>query len=104
MSFPALFARASRNSQPLQHPFAAGATLAGFTAVSVNDQWLPAFIDSTAGIIHKVRDIHSHISSHVINFGVSWRSWSLSQSISTQMLPVWPVCLIKNSSTSSGNW
>ena len=28
-------------------------TLAGFTAVSVNDRWLPAFIDSTAGVIHK---------------------------------------------------
>jgi hypothetical protein len=38
----------------LQHPFAAGVTLAGFTAVSVNDKWEPAFIDSSAGAIHKV--------------------------------------------------
>jgi Vacuolar sorting-associated protein 13, N-terminal len=38
----------------LQHPFAAGITLAGFTAVSVNDKWEPAFIDSSAGAIHKV--------------------------------------------------
>lgn len=38
----------------LQHPFAAGITLAGFTAVSVNDKWEPAFIESNAGAIHKV--------------------------------------------------
>jgi vacuolar protein sorting-associated protein 13A/C len=37
-----------------QHPFAAGLTLAAFTVVSVNDQWQPAFIESTAGSIHKV--------------------------------------------------
>lgn len=36
-----------------QHPFAAGVTLAGFTAVSVNSQWQAAFIESTAGAIHK---------------------------------------------------
>ncbi|KAF8216245.1 hypothetical protein K438DRAFT_1748990 [Mycena galopus ATCC 62051] len=35
------------------HPFAAGVTLAGFTAVSVNGKWQPAFIESTAGAIHK---------------------------------------------------
>jgi vacuolar protein sorting-associated protein 13A/C len=37
-----------------KHPFAAGITLAGFTAVSVDEQWKPAFIESTAGAIHKV--------------------------------------------------
>lgn len=37
-----------------QHPFAAGVTLAGFTAVSVNEDWEAAFIESTAGAIHKV--------------------------------------------------
>ena len=37
-----------------QHLFAAGATLAGFTAVSVNEKWQPAFIDSKAGAVHKV--------------------------------------------------
>jgi vacuolar protein sorting-associated protein 13A/C len=36
------------------HPFAAGITLAGFTAVSVNENWKPAFIESTAGAINKV--------------------------------------------------
>ncbi|KIP11945.1 hypothetical protein PHLGIDRAFT_21259 [Phlebiopsis gigantea 11061_1 CR5-6] len=41
------------------HPFAAGVTLAGFTAVSVNDHWLPAFIDSTAGTIHKLAKLES---------------------------------------------
>ncbi|KAG2062702.1 hypothetical protein BDR04DRAFT_1164758 [Suillus decipiens] len=33
------------------HPFAAGITLAGFTAVSVNEEWQLAFIESTAGAI-----------------------------------------------------
>ena len=42
-----------------KHPFATGITLAGFTATSVNDQWLPAFIDSTASVIHKVCQIWS---------------------------------------------
>lgn len=37
-----------------QHPFAAGVTLAGFTAVSVNENWQPAFIDTKAGAVHKV--------------------------------------------------
>ncbi|KAL4243512.1 VPS13 family protein [Abortiporus biennis] len=41
------------------HPFAAGITLSGFTAISVNDQWLPAFIDSTAGVIHKLAKLES---------------------------------------------
>ncbi|KAF7791866.1 hypothetical protein EIP86_002890 [Pleurotus ostreatoroseus] len=42
-----------------EHPFAAGITLAGFTAVSVNDSWMPAFIDSTAGAIHKLAKLES---------------------------------------------
>ncbi|KAG2159854.1 vacuolar protein sorting-associated protein 13 [Suillus bovinus] len=41
------------------HPFAAGITLAGFTAVSVNEEWQPAFIESTAGAIHKLARLES---------------------------------------------
>jgi vacuolar protein sorting-associated protein 13A/C len=41
------------------HPFAAGVTLAGFTAVSVNGKWQPAFIESTAGAIHKLANLQS---------------------------------------------
>ncbi|KAI0073133.1 vacuolar protein sorting-associated protein 13 [Panus rudis PR-1116 ss-1] len=41
------------------HPFAAGVTLAGFTAVSTNGDWQPAFIDSTAGVIHKLAKLQS---------------------------------------------
>ncbi|KDR84988.1 hypothetical protein GALMADRAFT_233521 [Galerina marginata CBS 339.88] len=41
------------------HPFAAGITLAGFTAVSVNSGWEPAFIESTAGAIHKLAKLQS---------------------------------------------
>ncbi|TFK41159.1 vacuolar protein sorting-associated protein vps13 [Crucibulum laeve] len=41
------------------HPFAAGITLAGFTAVSVNNVWQPAFIESTAGAIHKLAKLRS---------------------------------------------
>lgn len=41
------------------HPFAAGITLAGFTAVSVNEKWQPAFIESTAGAIHKLARLES---------------------------------------------
>ncbi|KAJ8084001.1 Vacuolar protein sorting-associated protein 13A [Marasmius tenuissimus] len=37
------------------HPFAGGITLAGFKAVSVDQDWRPAFIESTAGAIHKAR-------------------------------------------------
>ncbi|KAL1697196.1 hypothetical protein GGG16DRAFT_107114 [Schizophyllum commune] len=40
-------------------PFAAGLTLAGFTAVSVNGNWEPAFIESTAGAIHKLARLQS---------------------------------------------
>ncbi|KAF8640890.1 hypothetical protein AX17_000538 [Amanita inopinata Kibby_2008] len=36
------------------HPFASGVTLAEFTAVSVDDQWQPVFIESTAGAVHKL--------------------------------------------------
>ncbi|KAF9229286.1 vacuolar protein sorting-associated protein 13 [Gyrodon lividus] len=41
------------------HPFAAGITLAGFTARSVNEKWEPAFIESTAGAIHKLANLQS---------------------------------------------
>ncbi|OSD03423.1 vacuolar protein sorting-associated protein 13 [Trametes coccinea BRFM310] len=41
------------------HPFAAGATLAGFTAFSVNENWQPAFIDSKAGVVHKLAKLES---------------------------------------------
>ncbi|KAF9270221.1 DUF1162-domain-containing protein [Marasmius fiardii PR-910] len=41
------------------HPFAAGITLAGFTAVSVDKDWRPAFIESTAGAIHKLGKLQS---------------------------------------------
>ncbi|KAJ6610914.1 vacuolar protein sorting-associated protein 13 [Mycena sp. CBHHK59/15] len=41
------------------HPFAAGITLAGFTAASVNDKWQAAFIESTAGAIHKLAKLQS---------------------------------------------
>lgn len=41
------------------HPFAAGVTLAGFTAVSVNDKWEPSFIESMAGAIHKLAKLQS---------------------------------------------
>ncbi|KIK70982.1 hypothetical protein GYMLUDRAFT_33082 [Collybiopsis luxurians FD-317 M1] len=41
------------------HPFAAGVTLAGFTAVSVNEKWQAAFIESTAGAIHKLAKLES---------------------------------------------
>ncbi|KAF7310912.1 hypothetical protein HMN09_00634500 [Mycena chlorophos] len=42
-----------------KHPFAAGITLAGFTAVSVDGRWQPAFIESTAGAIHKLAKLES---------------------------------------------
>ncbi|KAG7450519.1 vacuolar protein sorting-associated protein 13 [Guyanagaster necrorhizus] len=41
------------------HPFAAGLTLAGFEAVSVNEEWQPSFIESTAGAIHKLANLQS---------------------------------------------
>ncbi|KAF8622462.1 hypothetical protein AX15_006983 [Amanita polypyramis BW_CC] len=41
------------------HPFAAGLTLAEFTTVSANNQWQPAFIESTAGTIHKLASLSS---------------------------------------------
>ncbi|KAH7883589.1 vacuolar protein sorting-associated protein 13 [Phlebopus sp. FC_14] len=41
------------------HPFATGVTLAGFTAQSVNEKWESAFIESTAGAIHKLANLQS---------------------------------------------
>jgi Vacuolar protein sorting-associated protein len=43
---------------------AAGITLAGFTAVSVNENWQAAFIESTAGAIHKV--LYAVLSYHLL--------------------------------------
>ncbi|KAJ3551176.1 hypothetical protein NM688_g4862 [Phlebia brevispora] len=56
------------------HPFAAGITLSSFTAVSVNDQWLPAFIDSTAGEIHKVFHTLANLESLAVYFDTDARS------------------------------
>lgn len=41
------------------HPFAAGVTLAGFTASSVNENWEAAFIESSAGAIRKLAKLRS---------------------------------------------
>ncbi|KAG6381178.1 vacuolar protein sorting-associated protein 13 [Boletus reticuloceps] len=41
------------------HPFAAGITLAGFAIRSVDEHWEPAFIESTAGAIHKLSSLLS---------------------------------------------
>ncbi|QRV76706.1 vacuolar protein sorting-associated protein 13 [Ceratobasidium sp. AG-Ba] len=41
------------------HPFSAGITLAGFTAQSVNEQWVPTFIQDTKGGIHKLASLES---------------------------------------------
>ncbi|KAF8516153.1 hypothetical protein BU17DRAFT_51124 [Hysterangium stoloniferum] len=41
------------------HPFAVGVTLAGFTAKSVDEYWLPTFIQSNAGSIHKFAKLES---------------------------------------------
>lgn len=41
------------------HPFSAGATLASFSVRSVNEKWEPAFIESTAGAIHKLANLSS---------------------------------------------
>ena len=48
-----------------QHPFAAGITLAGFSAFSVDENWIPAFIESTAGSIHKVGRISTPYSNRI---------------------------------------
>ncbi|KAF8509808.1 vacuolar protein sorting-associated protein 13 [Gautieria morchelliformis] len=41
------------------HPFAAGVTLAGFTAKSVDENWIPTFIQSSALSIHKLARLES---------------------------------------------
>lgn len=41
------------------HPFSVGLTLASFSTVSVNERWLPTFIESTAGSIHKLSKLES---------------------------------------------
>ncbi|KAF9015159.1 vacuolar protein sorting-associated protein 13 [Cyathus striatus] len=41
------------------HPFAAGLSLAAFTAISVDEKWQATFIESTAGEIHKLAKLES---------------------------------------------
>ncbi|KAF8591826.1 vacuolar protein sorting-associated protein 13 [Ramaria rubella] len=41
------------------HPFAAGVTLVGFSAKSVDENWIPTFIQSTAHSIHKLARLES---------------------------------------------
>ncbi|KAJ1311503.1 hypothetical protein OPQ81_009990 [Rhizoctonia solani] len=41
------------------HPFSAGITLAGFTANSVDENWLPTFIQDTRAGIHKLATLES---------------------------------------------
>ena len=41
--------------------------LSGFTAVSVNSNWEPAFIESTAGTVHKVFNFPQPRQRHVEN-------------------------------------
>ncbi|KAL0951191.1 hypothetical protein HGRIS_007919 [Hohenbuehelia grisea] len=41
------------------HLFAAGITLSEFKTRSVNEKWEPAFVGSTAGVIHKLATLHS---------------------------------------------
>lgn len=36
------------------HPFAAGVTLAGFTAETTDSDWSPKFLNALDGVIHKV--------------------------------------------------
>ena len=40
----------------LQHPFAMGITLAKLTAVTVDGQWKPTYLDGYQQSIHKVGD------------------------------------------------
>ncbi|CAE6445232.1 unnamed protein product [Rhizoctonia solani] len=41
------------------HPFSAGITLAGFTAKSVDENWIPTFIQDTRAGIHKLSTLES---------------------------------------------
>ncbi|CAE6488407.1 unnamed protein product [Rhizoctonia solani] len=41
------------------HPFSAGITLAGFTANSVDENWIPTFIQDTRAGIHKLATLES---------------------------------------------
>ncbi|CAE6434049.1 unnamed protein product, partial [Rhizoctonia solani] len=41
------------------HPFSAGITLAGFTAKSVDENWIPTFIQDTRAGIHKLANLES---------------------------------------------
>ncbi|CEL57657.1 Vacuolar protein sorting-associated protein 13 OS=Saccharomyces cerevisiae (strain ATCC 204508 / S288c) GN=VPS13 PE=1 SV=1 [Rhizoctonia solani AG-1 IB] len=41
------------------HPFSAGITLAGFTASSVDENWIPTFIQDTRAGVHKLAKLES---------------------------------------------
>ncbi|CAE6413624.1 unnamed protein product [Rhizoctonia solani] len=41
------------------HPFSAGITLAGFTAKSVDENWVPTFIQDTRDGVHKLANLES---------------------------------------------
>ncbi|CAK5280530.1 unnamed protein product [Mycena citricolor] len=84
------------------HPFAAGVTLAGFTAVSVNDHWQAAFIESTAGAIHKAfRSTWCLYAADTMASLLSCNRWPY---ILTQTLRVWLDYLRVRRSRSSPLW
>jgi hypothetical protein len=76
-----------------QHPFAAGVTLAGFNAVSVDENWLPAFIESTAGAVHKVITSTIRQSTYFVN-PFRFRTYNLWLYISTPTPQVWRALLL----------
>lgn len=41
------------------HPFSAGLTLSGFSAVSTDEHWIPTFVTNSAGGIHKLAKLES---------------------------------------------
>lgn len=64
LSVPGVRSLSSKASPPIltlptQHPFAVGVTLAEFTAVSTDDTWEPAFIQSTTGTVQKLANLDS---------------------------------------------
>ncbi|KAI0033184.1 hypothetical protein K488DRAFT_78064 [Vararia minispora EC-137] len=65
------------------HPFAVGITLASLSAISVDNKWQPAFIESSAGTIHKVR--HPHAPNLLLLMPSSSRNWTRWQCTLTRM-------------------
>jgi hypothetical protein len=86
----------------LQHPFAAGITLAGFTARSVNEKWEPAFIESTAGAIHKVCGVFNTTNHHSLSH--SWRTSNHWLFTLTLILKAWLACYCTKPRQSSWLW